>query len=117
METARRVVVVTGANGWTDRASAIAFWRRGYAGALLAGHSAGIAVVAAKVEPAGGRALPSPVDVVDPHEFDATTGRVEQEPGLKLIVSPHHRFTTARLGVALPGIVGAMAPLSRKDAR
>ncbi|MDQ0769420.1 NAD(P)-dependent dehydrogenase (short-subunit alcohol dehydrogenase family) [Pseudarthrobacter defluvii] len=81
METARRVVVVTGASAGIGRASAIAFGRQGDAVALLARGEAGLAGAAAEVEAAGGKALPVPVDVADPHVLDAAAERVERELG------------------------------------
>ncbi|WP_430297560.1 SDR family oxidoreductase [Sinomonas sp. B1-1] len=81
METARRVVVVTGASGGIGRASAVAFGREGDAVALLARGEAGLAGAAAEVEAAGGKALPIAVDVADAHAVDDAAERVERELG------------------------------------
>ncbi|GHG53955.1 hypothetical protein GCM10012320_25030 [Sinomonas cellulolyticus] len=81
METARRVVVVTGASGGIGRASAIAFGTEGCAVALLARGEAGLAGAAAEVEAAGGTALAISVDVADAQALDDAADRVERELG------------------------------------
>ena len=81
METARRVVVVTGASGGIGRASAIAFAKEGDAVALLARGEAGLAAAASEVESFGGTALTIPVDVADAGAVDAAADRVERELG------------------------------------
>jgi NAD(P)-dependent dehydrogenase (short-subunit alcohol dehydrogenase family) len=81
METARRVVVVTGASGGIGRASAIAFGKEGCAVALLARGEAGLAGAAAEVEAAGGTALAISVDVADAQALDDAADRVERELG------------------------------------
>jgi len=80
-QTARQVVVVTGASGGVGRAVARAFAARGGGVGLLARGRSGLDGAAADVRDAGGRALAVPTDVADWRQVRDAARRVENELG------------------------------------
>ncbi|MGH8890573.1 MAG: SDR family oxidoreductase [Acidothermaceae bacterium] len=80
-ETARQVVVVTGASGGVGRAAARAFGERGAAVGLLARGEKGLSGALSDVEKAGGRGLAIPTDVSDFDQVQTAAKQVEHELG------------------------------------
>jgi NAD(P)-dependent dehydrogenase (short-subunit alcohol dehydrogenase family) len=76
IENLAGVTVITGASAGVGRATAREFARRGWAVALLARGSEGLAAAAADVEECGGRALVIPTDVADHLQVERAADRV-----------------------------------------
>lgn len=74
-------VVITGASAGVGRAAALAFARRGADIGLIARGEAGLEAAAREVAEAGGRALPLPTDVADPHQVETAAAAVEERFG------------------------------------
>jgi NAD(P)-dependent dehydrogenase (short-subunit alcohol dehydrogenase family) len=125
------VVVISGASAGVGRATVRAFARRRASIALLARDEAGLAVAAAEVERAGGRALPIVTDVADAEAVESAAARVEAELGpisiwinvaMATIYAPLHEispreYLRATEVTYLGNVYGTMAALKRMRAR
>jgi NAD(P)-dependent dehydrogenase (short-subunit alcohol dehydrogenase family) len=80
-DSARRVVVITGASAGVGRATVRAFARRGADIGLLARGRDGLEGAKAEVEALGGRALLLPTDVARADQVEAAAAAVEEQLG------------------------------------
>jgi 3-oxoacyl-[acyl-carrier protein] reductase len=76
-----KVTLVTGSSRGIGAAIAADFAEHGAAVAVHGRDSAAVAAVAARIEQAGGRAMPVTADVTSYAEIEAMRGRIEQELG------------------------------------